>query len=231
MTTRINKFIAESGECSRRQADKLIEEGKVTINGKLAKIGDQVSDDDIVQVGGKKQNVKQEKKYFAFHKPYGVITTLNREAYKSIADYLPTKDRLFPVGRLDVKSSGLLILTNDGNLAHELTHAKFGHEKEYVVDVDKNISGVFLKNMRNGVKIGQHTTEPAKLKKLDDKQFSIILTEGRNRQIRLMCSTLDFKVNRLKRVRIGRIMLGKLAPGKLRPLTSQEVQGLKNSGS
>lgn len=230
MSIRINKYLADRGYCSRREADKLIVARKVHINGKVAKLGALVNDDDNVVVIGKgRKSVDAKKMYIALHKPAGVITTTDRKMENNVLDLVHVKSRVFPVGRLDVVSSGLLLLTNDGELANKLMHPKFEHEKEYDVVLDHPLSERDLKILREGVGLGDGRTLPTKVRKQSAKRFRIVLREGKNRQVRRMCEVLGYKVTRLKRVRIANVKLGTLKPGAWRELTKPEVEGLKSS--
>lgn len=204
---RINKYLAEQGITSRREADKLIAAGKVLINGKIAQLGDKVNADDRVEIDPKSRNLIAESyRYFAYHKPRGEET---KERYR---------EHLFPIGRLDKDSEGLLIVTNDGRLTKKLIGEGAETEKEYVVTVDKKIDGLDLKRMNEGMKIEDEETKPAKAEKINDNLFKIILTEGKKHQIRRMCAALGYQVEGLKRVRIGKIHLGKQAPGTFRQI-------------
>lgn len=233
MGTRINRYLAEVGHCSRREADRLIEAGKVTIDGRKAVLGDQVEDGQDVRVSGRPVGAKQEKAWLAFHKPVGVITTTDRRAKDNIMDALEAapgelpKVRLFPVGRLDVASSGLILFTNDSDAADKLLRAAGGHEKEYLVEVGEAFGEDFLRGLAAGVPVLGRKTLPAKVRRLGERSFSIIITEGRNRQIRRMCEALGREVKRLKRVRILDIRLGDLKPGRWRRLTEAEVKKLR----
>lgn len=226
---RINKYIADSGFCSRRKADKLIEEDRVKINGQKAKKGDQVIrssgdqvqiDDQLISIEGK-QDI-----YLVFNKPVGVISSLDPKADNSLLDYLDLEERVFYVGRLDVASSGLMLLTNNGEVAQRITKSDQEHEKEYIVKVDKKLTRSFLEAMRAGVKIMGKMTKPARVQKMTDTKFKIILTEGRNRQIRRMCEKLGYNVKSLKRVRIMNIKLRDLGEGNYRPLSKGERREL-----
>lgn len=226
---RINKFIAETGYCSRRKADQLVEGKAVTINGQLAKNGDDVTDADTVRVHG--ERISREGKediYIILNKPVGAICTADENADNTVFDYVDVETRLFYVGRLDVHSSGLVLLTNNGNVANKIASPKFAHEKEYVVSVDRPITRKFLTTMRNGVYIDDRKTLPAHAKKLSDKKFKIILTEGRNRQIRKMTAALGYEVKKLKRIRIMHIKLRELGEGNWRHLTKNERRELLN---
>lgn len=226
--TRINKYLAERGVCSRRKADALIDEGKVTVNGIVAEKGSLVSGDEDIRVDGKRiQTHRPEIKYFAFHKPVGIMTSVDPNGRDTIATFLRLNERLFPIGRLDVASCGLLILTNDGDLSESITHPRGNHEKEYEVTVDRAITDVHLAHMENGMMIMGSKTKRAKTQRISPTRFHITLTEGRNRQIRRMCEKLGYQVTRLKRIRVMNIKLGNLASGAIRPLTQTEIRELK----
>ncbi len=220
---RINKYMAEQGICSRREADRLIKAGLVKINGVKATLGSKVGPADQVTVKGKGLGHEQPKPlYIAFHKPVGIISTGDKKAINNVYEYLKIKDRVFHVGRLDVASSGLMLFTNDGDAAYKIMRAEANHEKEYVVSIDKSLSDEALEQLRTGIVIMGRKTKPAKVTKIDDKTFNIILTEGRNRQIRRMCEELHFTVKTLKRVRVMNVTLGKLPVGQWRELTDDE---------
>lgn len=225
---RINKYLAEAGLCSRRKADDLVASGKVLINGTPAKLGDTVSLEDRIEYQGRLIRPVNKKIYLAYHKPYGVITTMDKNADNSIARNVKTNSRVFPIGRLDVQSTGLILLTNDGDLAQKILHAKFGHEKEYVVGVHKDINIEFLKRLEHGIILDGTKTAPAKAAELGPRRFSITITEGRNRQVRRMCEKLGYEVLSLKRVRVSKIELGDLPVGASRELTDAEVESLKS---
>ncbi len=224
---RINKYLADSGVCSRRKADDLVASGKVLINGTPARLGDTVSLEDRVEYQGRLIRPVNKKIYLAYHKPFGVITTMDKNADNSIARAIKTPSRVFPIGRLDVQSTGLILLTNDGDLAQQILHAKFGHEKEYVVGVHKDVNVEFLKRLEHGVVLDGTKTAPAKTTQLEPRRFSITITEGRNRQVRRMCEKLGYEVLSLKRVRVSSIELGDLPVGASRPLTDEEIESLK----
>ena len=231
MATRINKYLSEVGYCSRRRADRLIEEGKVTINGKVTEIGSKVEDDDKVEVEGQriKKLTKQKKIYLAFNKPVGIVCTTNRRIEShNIIDFIKYPKRIFPIGRLDKDSEGLIFLTNDGDIVNKILRARNNHEKEYIVSVNRPINREFIKRMSNGVKILDTTTKNCLVKQLSQKKFKIILTQGLNRQIRRMCEFLGYKVQSLKRVRIMNIKLD-LPPGKYREFTKEELLELNKS--
>ena len=196
MATRINKFLSEAGFCSRRAADKLIDAGRVTINGKVPEMGTKVEDGDEVRVDGKVvRNGEEELVYLAFHKPVGVVCTTDTKREKdNIIDYIGYPSRIFPIGRLDKPSEGLIFLTNDGDIVNKILRAKNNHEKEYVVRVNKPISGNFIRDMRNGVPVLETVTNPCFVEQTGDREFRIILTQGLNRQIRRMCEYLGYEV-------------------------------------
>ncbi len=230
MSVRINKYLAERGVCSRRQADVLIEDGKVFVNGKVAEKGMLVSGTEDIRVEGKQLAVERpEYQYLAFHKPVGIMTSMDLQGHETIATFLSLKERLFPVGRLDVASSGLILLTNDGDLSAAIMHPRNPHEKEYVVLVNKEISNEDLAEMRDGMLILGSKTKPAKIERVGSNRFHITLTEGRNRQIRRMCEQLGYKIHTLKRIRIINIELADLPVGATRPLTNKELLVLKQA--
>lgn len=226
-TTRINKFLAEAGVCSRREADRLIEAGKVTINGKQAVLGDTVKPQDKVQYNGKTIKPVEQKIYLALHKPYGAITTTDPNSTNTVMDYIQTSTRVYPIGRLDVHSSGLLLLTNDGDIVNKLLKSENKWEKEYLVTLNKKITEEDIEKLQKGVMLDGRKTLPAKVQKVTSHQMSITIIQGMNRQVRRMCEKVGYDVKILKRVRIGNIRLGDLPRGKWRPLTKQEVQEIK----
>ena len=235
MATRINKYLSEVGYCSRRVADRLIEEGKVTINGKISKIGTKVEESDQVDVEGQsiKKPTKQKKIYLAFNKPVGIICTTDRTVEPdNIIDFIKYPTRIFPIGRLDKPSEGLIFLTNDGDIVNKILRARNNHEKEYLVSVNRPINRDFIQSMSNGVKILDTITKNCFVKQLGPKKFKIILTQGLNRQIRRMCESLGFRVKSLKRVRIMNIKLD-VSTGEYREFTKEELfelnELLKNS--
>ena len=211
---RINKYLAHKGLATRTGVDELIKNQKVLINGRVAKLGDKVLEKDMVEVRGvhsKKKNI-----YLAYNKPKGVVSTNPQDNEKSIMRSAKFPKSVFPVGRLDKESEGLIILTNDGRVTERLLNPAYNHQKEYIVEVDRRFSPAFLRNMENGVDIGDYKTKPAVVRKITDDTFRIILTEGKNRQIRRMCKALGYLVARLIRVRIDTILLGDLKPGEYR---------------
>ena len=219
---RINKFISESGKASRRGADKLIAEGRVTINGKVAKLGSVVEPGDTVKVNGQEIFMARDYVYIALNKPVGITSTTEKKVKGNIVDLVNHPLRIFNIGRLDKESEGLILLTNDGDIVNEILRAENNHEKEYIVSVDKPITPEFVQKMSEGVKILGTTTLPCKVKQLSKYDFQIILTQGLNRQIRRMCEVLGYEVYRLQRIRIMNIHLGNLPPGQWRDLTKKE---------
>jgi 23S rRNA pseudouridine2604 synthase len=223
---RLNKYISETGICSRREADKWIEAGRVTLNGQRAALGTQVGVGDEVRVDGELLGAKKKDVYIALNKPVGIICTTEPDLPDNIIDHVGHPERIFPVGRLDRDSEGLILLTNNGDIVNEILRSENNHEKEYLVSVDRPISDLALQMMASGVKIMGEITKPANVARIDDQTFRIILTQGLNRQIRRMCSALGYRAQRLQRVRIMNIRLGDLASGQWRPLTADELEGL-----
>jgi 23S rRNA pseudouridine2604 synthase len=223
---RLNKYIAETGVCSRREADKWIEAGRVTCNLQLAQLGTQVAAGDEVRIDGNLIGLKKPQIYIALNKPVGIICTTEAHIQDNIIDYVAYPERIFPVGRLDRDSEGLILLTNNGDIVNEILRAENLHEKEYVVTVDRPITDLSLSMMASGVKIMGEITKPAKVTRIDSQGFRIVLTQGLNRQIRRMCSALGYKAQRLERVRIMNVLLGDLSPGEWRHLTDSELAGL-----
>ena len=224
---RLNKFISEKGYCSRREADKLIEDGRVTINGIVPQMGTKVKPSDKVCIDGVSINETEEKLvYLAFNKPEGIECTTNIDVPDNIIDYIDYPTRIFPVGRLDKYSSGLILLTNDGEIVNKILRARNNHDKEYLVKVDRPISKEFIKQMGNGVPILETVTRKCRVEKITSFTFKIILTQGLNRQIRRMCSFLDYEVVELKRMRILNISLD-LPLGQYRDLEEEELAELQ----
>ena len=223
---RLNKFIAETGVCSRREADKWIEAGRVMCNGATATLGTQVNEGDEVRIDGKRVGAKKKQIYIALNKPVGIVCTTEPDIKDNIVEFVGHRERIFPVGRLDKDSEGLILLTNDGDIVNEILRSENNHEKEYLVTVDRAITDLSLKMLAGGVKILGQMTKPSKVSRVGANAFRIILTQGLNRQIRRMCSALGYKVQRLKRVRIMNVKLGNLETGKWRYLTENELLGL-----
>jgi 23S rRNA pseudouridine2604 synthase len=225
-TLRINKFISDSGIASRRGADKLIEEGRVKINGKVAKIGGQVEPGDEVLVNGQHIRIARDNVYIALNKPVGITCTTEKQVKGNIIDLVNHPLRLSHIGRLDKESEGLILLTNDGDIINEILRPEHKHEKEYIVSVDKPITPEFVKHMSEGVKILGTKTLPCKVEQLSKFDFKIILTQGLNRQIRRMCAELGYEVYRLQRTRIMNIELNNLPMGQWRDLSKKEKKQL-----
>ncbi len=228
METRINKYLSEVGYCSRRAADKLLEEGRITVNGKVPEMGTKVSDEDDIAVDGVSiRKTDEEFVYIAFNKPVGIVcTTDTKRERNNIVDYINHPKRIFPIGRLDKPSEGLILLTSDGDIVNKILRARNNHEKEYIVRVDKPITPKFLEKMRNGVPILDTVTKKCEVEKLDTMSFRIVLTQGLNRQIRRMCEFLGYEVKKLKRIRIMNIHLD-VPVGKWRDLTASEMKELE----
>ena len=222
---RINKFLSEVGYCSRREADKLIEAGRVTINGKVPEMGTKISKNDVVQVDGKQiSNTNEGFVYLAFNKPIGIVCTTDTRVEKdNIIDYINYHKRIFPIGRLDKPSEGLILLTDDGDIVNKILRAGYNNEKEYLVTVNKPISQNFIERMSNGVPILDTISKKCTVEKLGTYEFRIILTQGLNRQIRRMCEYLDYEVETLKRIRIMNIKLD-IPVGTHRELTEVEFK-------
>ncbi|WP_405282359.1 23S rRNA pseudouridine(2604) synthase RluF [Cobetia sp. Ld8] len=225
--TRLNKFISETGFCSRREADRYIADGRVTINGVVPEMGTKVAPGDEVLVNGKPLKAKQEAVYLAFNKPVGITCTTERHVDGNIIDYIGHPKRIFPIGRLDKPSDGLIFLTSDGDIVNKILRAGNAHEKEYVVRVDKPINGDFLKRMAAGVPILDTMTQPCRIEQISTYVFRIILTQGLNRQIRRMCEALGYEVFKLKRVRIMNVSLDGLGVGEWRYLTQREMADIQ----
>ena len=228
MATRINKYLSEVGYCSRRAADRLIKEGNVTINGEVPKIGTKVEEGDQVEVKGQRveKSTKQKNIYLAFNKPVGIVCTTDRKVEPdNVIDFIKYPKRIFPIGRLDKQSEGLIFLTNDGDIVNKILRSRNNHEKEYIVSVNRPINRDFIKRMSNGVEILDTITKNCFVKQLGQKQFKIILTQGLNRQIRRMCEALGYRVKTLKRIRIMNIKLD-IPEGKYREFTKEELSKL-----
>ncbi|CAM3848833.1 23S rRNA pseudouridine(2604) synthase RluF [Flavobacterium cucumis] len=225
-TIRINKYLSETGFCSRREADRLIEQGRVTINGKVPEMGTKVAPGDEVRVNGELVQQKNEKPiYLAFYKPAGIECTTNLSVRDNIVDFINYPERIFPIGRLDKASEGLIFMTNDGDIVNKILRARNNHEKEYIVTVNKPITDRFIDRMANGIPILETITKKCKVEQISKYVFRIILTQGLNRQIRRMCEYLDYEVTALKRTRIINISLD-VPVGKYRELSDKEITEL-----
>ncbi|AHW60738.1 ribosomal large subunit pseudouridine synthase F [Draconibacterium orientale] len=221
---RLNKAISETGFCSRREADRLIETGKVKVNGEVAGLGVQVTSDDRIEVDGQLITKEVPNIYLAFHKPVGITCTTDTSKKDNIVDFINFPERIFPIGRLDKPSEGLLFMTNDGDIVNKILRAGNNHEKEYIVNVNRKITKAFIRQMSNGVPILDTVTKKCRVERINDFTFNIVLTQGLNRQIRRMCSHLGYEVTRLKRVRIMNIELGNLKRGEYRHFTPNELK-------
>lgn len=229
LTVRINKFLSEKGPYSRRGVDKLIEEKRITVNDKVVKLGTKVSLNDKIKIDGElvfKPKKKRKSIYLLFNKPIGIECTTNQDVNNNIIDFIGYPSRLFPVGRLDKDSEGLIFLTNDGDIVNKVLRSERNNEKEYIVKVNKKITKEFLNKMSKGVKIKNIQTKPCTIKKINNYTFQIILTQGLNRQIRKMCALFEYKVKSLVRTRIMDIKLGNLKVGKYRKFTFEEIRKL-----
>ena len=225
---RLNKYLSEAGICSRRQADRLVEEGRVLVDGQPALMGQKVSADQEILVDGRRAGGKKKPVVLAVNKPRGIVCTTDDKREKdNIVRFMNYPERIYPVGRLDKNSEGLLLMTNDGQLMNEILKAANYHEKEYVVTVDRPVTMDFLKKMSEGVEILDTVTRPCKVKKTGARTFHIILTQGLNRQIRRMCEALGYRVRDLTRIRVMNIRLGSLAPGSYREVTGEELMELR----
>ena len=225
---RLNKYISETGICSRREADSLVEQGRVSINGKRAELGAQVNEGDEVRVNGRVVGAKKRQVYIALNKPVGITCTTERHIAGNIIDFINHPDRIFPIGRLDKDSEGLILLTNNGDIVNEILRVENKHEKEYIVTVDRPVTTDFLDGMSKGVRLPEleTTTKPCRTSRVGDRVFRIVLTQGLNRQIRRMCEAFGYDVRRLQRVRIINLRLGSLKVGAWRDLTAEELRGL-----
>ena len=219
----LNKYISDTGFCSRREADDYITQGRVTINERVAVLGNRVTASDVVEIDGEPFGKRVKTVYMAFNKPEGVTSTTDEKDKNNIIDFISFRDRIFPIGRLDKDSEGLIFLTNDGNIVNKILRAGNAHEKEYIVTVDKPITREFVEQMSDGVMILGTRTQRCKVVQEAKSVFRITLTQGLNRQIRRMCQTLDYKVEKLKRIRIMNVHIGSLAAGQWRLLTHEEI--------
>jgi len=224
---RLNKFISETGICSRREADAWISAGRIKLNGVVATLGSQVNDGDAVLLDDQPLHAKPTHIYLALNKPRGITCTTERHIDGNIIDFIGHSQRIFPIGRLDKDSDGLILLTNDGDIVNDILRVENAHEKEYHVTVDKPVTDAFLTGMARGVRILGTLTRPCTLTQLGANRFSIILTQGLNRQIRRMCAVFGYEVKRLTRVRVMHLALGDLSIGRWRQLTDEEVAGLQ----
>lgn len=225
---RLNKFLSESGFCSRREADRLIEAGKVKVDGLTASMGMKVKPGQQVEADGTVIDGKDRPVVLLVNKPRGIVcTTSDKDRAENIVEFLNYPVRIYPVGRLDKDSEGLLLMTNQGELVNQILKGRYGHEKEYLVTVNKEITAAFLERMRKGVKILDTVTRPCTVEQTGEKSFRIILTQGLNRQIRRMCEALGYQVRTLKRVRIMNLKLGTLKTGEYREITKEELRELK----
>ena len=220
----LNKFISSTGICSRREAEKLIIDGRVTINGKPTQLGNRVFNKDIVKVDGRRLQPKPKALYIALNKPVGIVSTTDSRERNNIVKHINHPERLFPIGRLDKPSEGLIFLTNDGDIVNKILRAGNNHEKEYIVSTDKVINADFIKKMSNGIPILGTITKKCKVEKVSEKVFKIVLVQGLNRQIRRMCEYLGYEVTKLKRTRIMNVELGNLKQGDWRELTEDEIK-------
>ena len=231
MPERINKYLSSHGVCSRREADRMVAEGRVLVDGKTAVMGEMVDDSNTICIDGRQiSSVSPEQIIIAFNKPVGIVcTTKDRHNKNNIVDYIGYTQRVYPVGRLDKESDGLILLTNDGDMMDRILRSVNGHEKEYIVSVNRPIDDTFIKRMSEGIYLEEleRTTKKCVVRKVSDRTFRIILTQGLNRQIRRMCDALGYKVTKLTRIRIMNIELGELAVGQYRELTESEVTVLK----
>ena len=226
-TIRLNKYMSDAGICSRRQADIFIQDGLVTVDGKVAVPGMKVTKNQDVRFQGKPVELIEELELIEFNKPRGIVCTAQKREKDNIIDFINYHTKIYPIGRLDKDSEGLILLTNDGEISNRIQKARYYHEKEYIVTVDKPVTIEFLYGMRNGVPILNTVTRKCRVRKLSKNQFSIILTQGLNRQIRRMCEYFGYRVLNLKRVRIMDIELGKLKTGTYRKLTKNEINKFK----
>ncbi|MDX1829822.1 MAG: 23S rRNA pseudouridine(2604) synthase RluF [Lutibacter sp.] len=219
----LNKYISSTGICSRREAEKLIISGQVTINGKPTQLGNRVFEGDEVKINGELLKTKPKTLYIAFNKPIGIVCTTDSKEKNNIIDFINHPQRLFPIGRLDKPSEGLIFLTNDGDIVNKILRAGNNHQKEYIVTVDKQITDSFINKMSNGIPILGTVTKKCSVEKINNNTFKIVLTQGLNRQIRRMCEYLNYNVTKLKRTRIMNVNLGKLKVGQWRELSSEEL--------
>jgi 23S rRNA pseudouridine2604 synthase len=223
---RINKYLSERGLCSRREADSWVAAGRVSVNGVVATLGTRIQPGDAVAVDGQTVGAESKHVYVALHKPVGIECTTDTRVAHNIVDFVAHPERVFPVGRLDKDSEGLILLTNDGDIVNDLLRAAHGHEKEYIVTVDRPVTDEFLEKMASGVQILDRVTAPCRVERISKNVFRIVLTQGLNRQIRRMCDVFGYTVRRLIRVRFVNIVLEGLSVGRWRNLTRAELAGL-----
>ncbi len=223
---RLNKYLSAAGVCSRREADRLVELGLVTIDGHVAEVGEKVLPGQTVCVRGKRVEAEEPEVLLAYYKPRGIVCTAKRSIHDNIIDAIGYPVRIYPVGRLDRDSEGLILMTNQGDLTEKIVHARYCHEKEYLVRVDRPVTEEFLRRMAGGVPILDTVTRPCEVTGMGKYTFSIVLTQGLNRQIRRMCEALGYRVRELKRIRVINIRLGNLMPGEYREITGEEKAAL-----
>lgn len=223
---RLNKFIADSGYCSRREADRLIDEGRVQVDGRTGVLGDRILPGMAVTVDGKSLTWEREKVYILLYKPRGIVCTADPREPMNVVDYLNYPTRVFPVGRLDKDSEGLLLMTSDGDIVNRMLRAAGGHEKEYEVEIDRPVTREFVERMMAGVPILDTVTLPCRVRRTGERSFNIILVQGLNRQIRRMCEALGANVTHLRRIRIMNLKLGSMRPGEWRDVTPDEMRAL-----
>ena len=223
---RLNKYLSAAGVCSRREADRLVELGLVTIDGHVAEVGEKVLPGQTVCVRGKRVEAEEPEVLLAYYKPRGIVCTAKRSIHDNIIDAIGYPVRIYPVGRLDRDSEGLILMTNQGDLTEKIVHARYCHEKEYLVRVDRPVTEEFLRRMAGGVPILDTVTRPCEVTGMGKYTFSIVLTQGLNRQIRRMCEALGYRVRELKRIRVINIRLGNLMPGEYREITGEEKASL-----
>lgn len=226
-TVRINKYLSEAGVCSRREADRLLEAGKVTVDGTIAQMGTKVNGNQKIYVDGKLIKHEESMVLLAFNKPVGIVCTAEKKEKNNIVDFIHYPQRIYPIGRLDKDSQGLILMTNNGDVVNKMMRSGNMHEKEYIVEVDKPITEGFLKGMTEGVPILDTITRKCKIEKLSKYKFRIVLTQGLNRQIRRMCEYFGYKVTKLERIRIMNITLGNLKQGTYRNITLKELKKLE----
>ncbi len=228
MEIRLNKYLSEAGVCSRREADRLIEAGYVLVNGQIAQMGQKVSESDAVEVNGKVVCSKPEATLLLLNKPVGIVCTAEKKEKQNIVDFVSYPTRLYPVGRLDKDSRGLILMTNQGDLVNRIMRSRYEHEKEYIVRTDREVTAEFVKNMAGGVYLKEldQTTRPCFVEKLSKFRFRIVLTQGLNRQIRRMCDEFGYHVMDLQRVRIMNLKIDGIKEGEYREITSDEMKQL-----